>query len=166
MYNDNAATRAEPHASDGHVPAEEPRLVIESRFGTLAVAAHNSVAFPHGLLGFGEYRRYALAELADPRYPQFRVLQCLDNHELAFLVVALEPASGIVDPADLAAACAKLGFSEGDLAVLLIVTIRRTPDQGPHVSANLRAPLLIDTARRIGVQYVLPSESYPVRYPI
>jgi|GEM_PF-5099853 len=67
------------------------RLVIESRFGTLAVAAENALTFPRGLLGFEEYRAYALAELSERRYAQFRVLQCLDDHKLAFLVLPLIP---------------------------------------------------------------------------
>jgi len=63
-------------------------------------------------------------------------------------------------------ACANLDIPIDDLGVLLIVTIRRDAEGNPQVSANLRAPLLIDTKRRLGAQYVFPSDSYPVRFPI
>ena len=56
MYQTNAA-----EASENPVPAiaEAPdpgdhRLVIESRFGTIAVAPGSAIEFPRGLLGFGE----------------------------------------------------------------------------------------------------------------
>lgn len=172
MYHETTAPRPEPRTTGIAAPvkevppADDRRLVIESRFGTLAVSAENAVVFPKGLLGFGEFRKYVLAEIPDPRYPQFRVLQCLDNHDLAFLVLPLDPASGILDPADIAAACKKLSIDTDVLALLLVVTIRKGADDEIRVSANLRAPLLIDSAQRIGVQYVLPNDSYPVRHPI
>ncbi len=169
MLRESAASAAfdilTPPSADGDHGAQR-RLVIESRFGTLAIAAESAITFPKGLLGFETYRSYALAELPERRYAQFRVLQCLDDHKLAFLVLPLDPESGVVDRADLAAACTNLGIPVEDLGVLLIVTIRRDADGNPQVSANLRAPLLIDTARRVGAQYVFPSDNYPVRYPI
>lgn len=167
MYHENTASQPDGGKS-GQVQAApaDQRLVIESRFGALAVAADHAVTFSNGLLGFEEYNHFALAELADPRYRQFKVLQCLDDHQLSFLVMPVDPASGIVDASDLAAACKKLSIEPDDLVILLVVTIRKTPDNGVEVSGNLRAPLLIDTAKRTGVQHVLSSETYPVRYPI
>jgi flagellar assembly factor FliW len=103
-----------------------------------------------------------LADLGDPRLPQFKVLQSLDDHGLSFLVLPLDPASGLIAQHDLAEACAALSIAERDVAILLVVTVHRTAD-GVLVSANLRAPLLIDTTSRIGVQHVLPNDSYPVR---
>lgn len=166
MIRESAAQAAldAPTLAAGH--DETRRLVIESRFGALAVAAENALTFPKGLLGFEDYRAYALAELSERRYAQFRVLQCLDDHKLAFLVLPLDPEAGAVDRGDLAAACVNLDIPIEDLGMLLIVTIRRNADGAPQVSANLRAPLLIDTARRLGAQYVFPSDGYPVRFPI
>ena len=167
MYQTNA-----DQSSENPVPAiaEAPdsgdhRLVIESRFGTIAVAPGRAIEFPRGLLGFGEYHDYALADLADPRLPQFMVLQCLDDHELAFLVMPMDLDSGIIAQPDLDAACEATSIAAADLAVLLVVTVHRS-DDGIVVSANLRAPLLIDTANRTGVQHVLPNDNYPVRFPL
>ncbi len=175
MYQTNVAdaidgTAAEASANPAPAIAEAPdsgdhRLVIESRFGTIAVAPGSAIGFPRGLLGFGDYHDYALADLADPRLPQFMVLQCLDDHELAFLVMPMDLDSGIVAQPDLDAACEVTSIAPADLAVLLVVTVHRT-DDGIVVSANLRAPLLIDTANRTGVQHVLTNGSYPVRFPL
>ena len=180
MYQTNAADAADRTAADAPAslasaslaPATaetadlgDSRLVIESRFGTIAVAPNSSIEFPRGLLGFAELHRYALADLADPRLPQFMVLQCLDDHELAFLAMPLEPDSGIIARPDLDAACAALSIAAADVAILLVVTVHRS-DDGFVVSANLRAPLLIDSASRIGFQHVLPNNNYPVRFPI
>ncbi len=173
MYHENpvpspvpeTCTAAEPQTVQA-AESNEHELVIESRFGTLVVPTDNAVNFPNGLLGFEEFHNYALAELADPRYPQFKVLQCLDNHKLSFLALPFDPDCGILDAADIAAACHKLSFSADLLVILLLVTIRKGREGEVQVSANLRAPLLIDTSSRTGVQFVLPNENYPVCYPI
>ncbi len=169
MYQQNTISRAAEDIALDVAPPEAAapasdgqRLIIESRFGTLAVAAQNAVTFPRGLLGFGELHSYALADLDDPRFAQFKVLQSLEDAQLSFLVLPVDPASGLITPADLAAACETLSIAVEDVAILLVITVRKSQDVG--VTANLRAPLLIDTAGRTGVQYVLPGNRYPVRY--
>lgn len=140
-------------------------LTVESRFGTLVVAPAAMLTVPQGLLGFGDYREFGLAELPNGKYPQFRVLQCLTDQNLAFLVAPVAQDANAIDHADIVEACAVLGMAIEDLAVMLIVTVRRD-DDGAHVSVNLRAPLFVDTRNRIARQYVLPNGKYPVRQPL
>ncbi len=170
MYQDNTQHQTGSGAAASAVPAAkrapgDHRLIIESRFGTLAIAPENGVKFPEGLLGFGELHGYAVADLPDQRYPQLKVLQCLDDHQLSFLVLPLEPEAGIILRGDIAQACDALSIEVGDLAILLIVTVRKT-SEGVTVSANLRAPLMIDSISRTGAQYVIPNDRYPVRYAL
>lgn len=139
--------------------------IVESRFGRLEVAAENVLTLPNGLLGFATYRDFALAALPEGRHPQFRVLQCLSDKDLAFLVAPLNLESGAVDEADLAEACANLGIVRDRLAVLLIVTVRRDAE-GAHVSVNMRAPLFVDTGTNVGRQYVMPNNKYSIRHTL
>jgi flagellar assembly factor FliW len=139
--------------------------VIESRFGTLTVRTHASLLFPQGLLGFGDYRDFALAELPDGKQPQFKALQCLTDANLAFLVAPLPSDSTAIDADDIQEACNSLSIALEDLAVMLIVTVRRDED-GSHVSVNLRAPVLIDTRHRVARQYVLPNNKYQIRHKL
>lgn len=140
-------------------------LMIESRFGTLTVRPHASLLFPQGLLGFADCRDFALADLPDGKQPQFKALQCLTDASLAFLVAPLPSASTAIDADDIQEACNSLSISPEDLAVVLIVTVRRD-DDGAHVSVNLRAPVLIDTRNRVARQYVLPNNKYQIRHKL
>ncbi len=117
------------------------------------------------MLGFGDCHNFALAELGDARFPQFKVLQCLDDHDLAFLVLPIDPECGLIDAQDLGAARTTLDVDAGDFVVLLVVTVRKDAES-PRISANLRAPLLIDAGNHTGVQYILPSERYSIRFPL
>lgn len=140
-------------------------LVVESRFGTLAIGENAMLTMPQGLLGFGDYHNFALAELPDGKYPQFRVLQCLSDQNLAFLVAPLSTEHQAIDAGDIDEACRAVGIALADLALMLIVTVRRD-DAGAHVSVNLRAPVFIDTRNHIARQYVMPNSKYPVRHSL
>ncbi len=172
MYQENTAQPAPattaPNAPlPGHQASgsDDHRLVIESRFGALAISPENAVAFPNGLLGFPELRNFALADLDDARFPQLKVLQSLDDEKMSFLTLPLDPENGVIDKADLTKACENLKMSFSDLVVLLVVSVRRM-NNDVVVSANLRAPLLIDTVNNFATQYVLSNDRYPVRLPL
>ena len=172
MYSPNTAPETPSEAALDPPGAGAPqaahgdeRLVIQSRFGVLAISPHNAINFSNGMLGFADCHNFALAELGDARFPQFKVLQCLDDHDLAFLVLPIDPECGLIDAQDLGAARTILEIDAGDFIVLLVATVRKDAE-GPRISANLRAPLLIDAGNHTGVQYILPSERYPVRYPL
>ena len=170
MYSTNALDPAIAEVVPDQTQADadakdDSRLIVDSRFGSLAISRNSILDFPHGLLGFGDFHSFGIADLSDPRYAQFKVLQCLEDHQLAFLVLPLDPNTGFIDRADLDIACDSLVVALDDLVILLVVTVRKA-EQGAGVTANLRAPLLIDGTTRIGNQYVLSSERYPVRFQI
>lgn len=145
------------------LPAEVPSA-ITTRFGAVAVDQGRLITFPSGVLGFADCQRYALADLPDPQVV-FKLLQSVDDPELAFVVLPLDPAAGPISRGDLELACADLGFAWATLAVLGIVTIRSDAD-GVRFSINLKAPLLIDSSRQLGRQHVFASEAYPLRHDL
>jgi len=154
--------RHEPSAPPAGRP--DAPASIATRFGEVAVDPDRLIAFPSGVLGFAECRRYMLAELPDPRVP-FKLLQSLDAPELAFLVLPLDPAAGPIGRRDLELACTDLGFDWPSLVVLGIVTVR-SEAESVRFSINLKAPLLVDSSRQVGRQHVFASEAYPLRHDL
>jgi flagellar assembly factor FliW len=159
------STALETPATPPTFEDEAKTLVIESRFGTLTIHPHATILFPQGLLGFGDCRDFALADLPNGKQPQFKALQCLTDANLAFLVAPLPSDSSAIDRTDVEEACQSLSIAQEDLVIVLIVTVRRD-DDGAHVSVNLRAPVLIDTRRRVARQYVLPNNKYEIRHKL
>ncbi len=137
---------------------------IATRFGTLALDPARLITLPGGLLGFADCQRFALAELPDSQGP-FKLLQSVDEPELAFLVLPVDPDADLIARKDLEHACQALRIDWPALAVLALVTVR--PEAaGVHFSINLKAPLLIDTGRQTGRQHVFAGEAYPLRYDL
>lgn len=152
-------------ATDRETDAQSEKVVLATRFGDMEFDRAQAVHMPRGLPGFAGKRLFGLANLPQPHMQQFNLMQCLDDADLSFLILPLDPGIGIIDPADLESAAAGLNIAEDDLAVVLIVAIRDVGGR-PEVSVNLRAPILLDTRHRIGAQYVLTNSNYPVRHVI
>ena len=147
-------------------PGPSAAAVLPTRFGPVPLDEDRLIAFDDGLLGFAGRRRYLLTDLPEGRRGPFRLLQAADDPELAFPVLPLDPERGPIARADLALACDGLGIAFADLAVLGVVTARRDGGGRSAFSVNLRAPLLLDTLRRRGRQYVLPDPRYDLRHPL
>lgn len=156
-----AAVKAMPKAAP--TPPAAP-AAIRTRFGLVTLQPDRLLTLPAGLLGFADCQRFALADLPD-RQGVFKLLQSVDQPELAFLVLPVDPIAGPLERSDLELACQALGFDWPALAVLALVTVRPEPE-GVHFSVNLKAPLLIDTDRQVGWQHVFAGEAYPLRYDL
>ena len=104
--------------------ADDKPVVIETRFGSLEFGPDNSLYMPVGPLGFTDFHHFGLAELPKPAAEHFKLLQCLDSHELGFIVTELAIDDGRVAQEDLEDAALSVGIPVDSARFLLIVTIR------------------------------------------
>ena len=146
----------------GAAEAVQPQIIV-SRFGELEILPENMVTLPQGLFGFSDYHEFGLATLPADKHPQFKALQCMTEPDLTFLVVPFNIESSAIDDADIDEACAALNIGIEELAIFLIVTVRRNHSE-VQVSVNLRAPIFIDIVRHLGRQYVLADDKYSIRH--
>ncbi len=137
---------------------------ITTRFGELAVDPDKVITFDQGLYGLEDQRHFLLTSV--PGWPDFfKLLQSVDDPRLGLIVLPLDDGDGPIDPADVADACRTLGYDPQSTALIGIVTMRE--DGGDQVfTVNMKAPVLIDSGRREGRQYVFTSERYQLRHPL
>jgi flagellar assembly factor FliW len=136
---------------------------IQSRFGDVIIDMSKVVEFPHGLLGMSDMLRFALTHFPSEKMKQFMLLQSLDDKSLSFITLPLTVENPIIAAADLRIVCEELHMAETDLAALLIVSVHRSLAE-VKLSVNARAPLLIDAARRTGIQHVFQNDRYKVQH--
>ena len=141
--------------------------VETTRFGTVEVAEDSIFTFADGLPGFEGPRRMALLGSGQvPGHPQtvneqqtMYWLQDVDDGALAFLCIVpwvAFPEYEIDLDVD------GLGITdEQDVCVLTIVTVRRG-DSMLQMSANLRAPVVINAATRQARQVIVTNNRWPV----
>lgn len=127
-----------------------------SRFGEIEVENDSIVTMPRGMLGFSEIKRYVLVK-HDENSP-FIWYQAVDEPALAFVIT--DPFAFFPDY--------EVGLTEedldelgcrdiSDLAVFVVVVI---PENAEQMTANLKGPIVINTANRIARQVVLADERY------
>lgn len=130
------------------------------RFGTIEIADDRVITFPRGLLGFQQHKRYALLQPNDDAC--FFWLQCLDDPALAFVVT--DPNLFVKDYSvpirgeqmeDL-----RLEKLE-DAQVFVIVN-----KVGATLTGNLQGPLVVNTIRRQGEQFVLADKKWTTRHEL
>jgi flagellar assembly factor FliW len=133
-----------------------------SRFGDIAVSASDEIVFPEGLLGFNELRRFVFVE--DPKDEIFAWLQSCERPEVAFPV--LEP--------ELFAAGYQVKLTKHDLEqlkalsdkIIKCFTIVTIPDDPTQMTANMKAPVVVNIPQKIARQCVLQDNDLAIRDPI
>lgn len=144
--------------------AAEPELlsVRSDLLGDLEVRSSDVFAFPKGMLGFPECRRFALLRGArDGLY----WLQSLEYSALVFLLVdpftVVQNYSVDVEPWQVS----DLGGAEpSDIGVLAIVTL---PSQrGETATVNLQGPLAFNFSTRRAKQIICTEDVRGVRCPV
>ena len=122
------------------------------------------MAFPEGILGFPGDRRFILLEHNEEGSP-FKWLQSLDSPALAFIVV--DPL--FIDSRyrfDIDVDTARLigAESQDECALMAIVNV---PHDAPiRMTANMKAPLVVNVENRSGRQVILGSNAFNMSAPI
>ncbi|BDW95107.1 MULTISPECIES: flagellar assembly protein FliW [Thalassospira] len=142
-------------------------VVVETRFGDIEFSWDKGIYMPVGLLGFPEHHVFGLANIPNTSLDQFKLYQSLTDASLSFIVAPYNMESGVYADKDLMTAQKSLAIESADMAILMVVTIRSAPSgQGITMSTNLRAPILVDTARQVAWQHILPNEKYSVQHDL
>lgn len=139
--------------------------LIENRYGKVLVKPSQSIFFAKGLLGMPDMQDFCLANVPDGKLPQFKLLQSLNDESLAFIVLPLTTDTSLLEKKDIAECCDMHGIDSNNLVLLSIVSVHRSPEK-VSLTANIRAPLVIDSERRLATQYVFPNNQYQIRHPL
>ncbi len=137
-------------------------IVQTGRFGQLTVGNDEIIRIPNGLLGFPAYTDFCLVDPGDDTLILW--LQSMQDANIAFPL--LEPKIFKPDYA------ARLSASElrelkleniNQSAVFSVLTI---PDDITQMTANLKAPLVINLKEQIARQVVLQENEYVIKHPM
>ena len=142
-------------------------MQIKSRiFGEIEISEDKIISFEKGIMGFEENSKYALLFDSERQNGKgIMWLQSMEDVSLAFPVVdplnILSEYSPVVEDEWLA----DIGeySSDSELLSLCILTV---PADLTQVTANIKAPLIINTVTKKGCQIIVNNENYEVRYNV
>jgi len=132
-------------------------------FGIIDIEESGIITFPEGLPGFENLRKFVLLNKAENDIP-FQWLQSIDDFDLAFVVI--DPYA-IVGNYDIDIDDNEIEVLEiADINKILIYSIVVVPENIKDMTANLKAPIIINTENMKGKQVVLNDTKYQLRYRI
>lgn len=142
---------------------------IDSRvFGEIDIDDDKIIRFEDGVIGFEEYHNYALIYDEEKRKNTkggIMWLQCMDEPDLAFPVadpLHIYPGYNPVVEDEWLASIGEFKDVD-DIFLLSILTV---PSDITKVTANLKAPLIINTITRKACQTIVNNEEYEIKYNI
>lgn len=142
-------------------------MLIKTRcFGEVEISDDKIVEFPEGILGFEELKRYTLIYDVKENGEKAKIawLQAVDEPELALPVINPFEVKDDYDPIINETLMKDLGDVNSENAVvLLVVTV---PTDVTKTTANLKAPIIINSDIRVGAQLIAENKNYVVKYPI
>lgn len=138
-------------------------MATDMAHGADASVAHGAqYLFPQGLYGFETQRRFVL--LRDEENPQNPFMWLKSEEEAGVAFPVLDAATLFSDYApalpELAAQALELG--EGGAPRFLVIA-SVLPEDG-RLFLNLKCPVALNPARRLGTQMILEDERFPMRY--
>jgi len=165
MSNQVFAQPSDPVASAAGPESETGWVVVDTRFGRMEFDPDSTLSMPRGMLGFRESTSFGLAPLPGPAGGQFRLLQSLTDPSASFPVLPISVGESGIAKVDIDFALETTGIAREDVALMLVVTARKSEDK-VDLTANLRAPIFVDTRNRVARQLVLPNDKYPIRHAL
>jgi flagellar assembly factor FliW len=136
--------------------------VETTRFGEVGVDENDIITFPEGMLGFSKINHYVLVERVDDSL--FLWLQAVKKPSVAFPL--LEPQ--IIEmnyKVELEDEDKKI-LSLKDLNHSKIFSIITIPSDPTKMTANLKAPIVINLKKKLAKQVILHNQDYPIRQGI
>ena len=135
---------------------------LTTRFGPIPLDPAWQIRFRGGLPGFPRAELFQFAAIPGIT-ADLMTLQAVEEPDIGFIAMPLPLDLAVLRDSDVRQAAELPGIAETALALFAIVSLIETP-QGIDKVVNLRAPLFVDTRRRLGAQIVLAEPRYPWRH--
>ncbi len=131
-------------------------------FGELEADEKDIISFEDGIPGFPDLKKYLM--VYDDKNEHFNYLQAIDDKSVCFIItspffIIPDYSMDISDDS-----VKKLGIEEDkDVMLYSIVTI---PEDIKQMTANMKAPLVVNVKNRKALQEVLDNERYSIKHRI
>jgi len=135
-------------------------IVKTGRFGQLTIDEKEVIEFPNGILGFPECRRFCIIDPGDDTLILW--LQSLDDLNLVFPV--LEPRIFVPDYRVRLSAAELRELHLSNINQSAVYSILTIPSDLHEMTANLKAPIVINLDKSLGRQVVLQENEYSIKH--
>jgi flagellar assembly factor FliW len=135
------------------INAGSARKIKTLQFGELDIEQSHIFNFPNGLLGFEDLREFVL--ISEEETVPFKWLICVEKPEIGFPLLSPWHIDLTYEPGN--------DFNLQREVILCVITLE---DEKGLMTANMKAPVILDVIEQTGKQIILPSDKYIPNYII
>ncbi|AGB19839.1 flagellar assembly protein FliW [Thermoanaerobacterium thermosaccharolyticum] len=136
--------------------------IVTKNFGLVSYNEEDVLHFDDGIPGFEGLRSFIL--LSVDEYTPFKWLQSLDDTDIAFVII--DPKVVVKDyKVEINEEAIRL-LDIKDINHLLVFAIVVIPEEIEKMTANLKAPIIINAENNKGMQILLDNDDYMIKHPI
>ena len=135
-------------------------IIKTGRFGQLNVGDEETIKIPAGVLGFPDYTDFCLIDPGDDTLILW--LQSIQNPEVCFPM--LEPKVFRSDYTVKLSAAELREIESEDGTQIAVFSVLTIPDVVTEMTANLKAPLVVNLQKKIGRQVVMQENDYSIKH--
>ena len=137
--------------------------ILSKHFGEIDLDESKILYFQNGILGFEDYKKYTiLYDIDEGKRSEISWLQSLDEASLAIPVINPFFLKEDYNPEVEDELLKPLGeMTPDDIVVLVSVTV---PSDLTKMSANLKAPFIINAETKKGAQIIVENQDYEIKY--
>lgn len=134
-------------------------------FGEIDIPEEKIITFDQGVLGFEEYKKFTIIfDTSKETESSISWLQCMDEPELAFPMInpfyVMEDYNPVVETEWLEPLG---GVTDENIVIFVFVNIKSDITK---LTANLKAPIIINSDTRKGAQLIVENTEYEIKYNI
>ncbi len=121
--------------------------------------------FANGVPGFPHLTDFYIRDLKDGSFPPLKIMVSVDNPSISFILYPHVKEGSLFDEETLYSFARTYERPQNDVDVYSVVTVRQ-PEEGIHLTTNLKAPIILDRAHHKGWQHIIPSHSADMTFPL
>ncbi len=132
-------------------------------FGEIAVDVNKVITFDNGIIGFDNCKQYMLIHDSDKNDNKIIWLQSIDEPELALPIMNPLEVCQDYNPVVEDELLKPLGELSDEPLVFVVLTV---PNDITKITANFKAPVVINVSTLKGSQIIVENDDYHVKHPI
>ena len=138
-------------------------MVIKSKFfGEIVIDDKDFITFEEGIPGFADLHRFAVINDSNNEYISY--LQSIEEENVCFIIMPPIFVDKDYDIEISDSTVKKLGIEKPeDVKLYAILTV---PGTFKDTTANLKAPIVVNSKNNKGIQEILDDERYSIRHRI
>tara|TARA_Y100001960_G_C14745647_1_gene865469 strand:- start:936 stop:1409 length:474 start_codon:yes stop_codon:yes gene_type:complete len=144
----------------------EEKLTYQTAYGEIELEEDKLVSFSDGIIGFSNCTVFGLASHPAAANSPILILQCVNDPEVNFAVVDSASLNFEYSAEDKAEAFKSSNIASKDAIMMFILRTNENEAGEKTITANIKAPIVLDTANKVAKQVILNNRELSTQFEI